>query len=70
MKTVSDSDEAGKLRTSVRKEVPIAWRGQVFALGLRRHGGGEIRLCARSGRIHSSLVCFLRFKKVFALYCL
>ena len=25
--TVSDGDEADKLRTSVCKEVPIAWRG-------------------------------------------
>ena len=25
--TVSDSDDAGKLRTSVCKEVAIAWRG-------------------------------------------
>jgi len=48
--TISDSDQPDKLRIQVSEKVPVAFRGQIPALGLCGHGG-KILFSAPTRRI-------------------
>ena len=50
MRAIPDGDEPGKLRIRISEKVPVAFGGQVFALGLYGYSGKKF-VSTRTGRI-------------------